>query len=116
MNNHKDLDVWKRSVEFVINIYEATEIFPQKEIYGITNQIRRASVSIPSNIAEGAGRKGNVEFSRFLYFSLGSLSEVETQLIISQKLKYLKEDDFKRLSTELIEIRRMLLGLIKSLK
>ncbi len=116
MNNHKDLDVWKRSVEFVINIYEATETFPQKEIYGITNQIRRASVSIPSNIAEGAGRKGNVEFSRFLYFSLGSLSEVETQLIISQKLKYLKEDDFKRLSTELIEIRRMLLGLIKSLK
>ena len=68
MNNHKDLDVWKRSVELVVEIYRVTEAFPKKEIYGITNQIRRASVSIPSNIAEGAGRKGNVEFSRFLYF------------------------------------------------
>ena len=116
MNNHKDLDVWRKSVELVVEIYRVTEAFPKKEIYGITNQIRRASVSIPSNIAEGAGRKGNVEFSRFLYFSLGSLSEVETQLIISKKLKYLQKNDFDILNKELTEIRKMLLGLIKSLR
>ncbi|MCL5033330.1 MAG: four helix bundle protein [Thermotogae bacterium] len=96
-------------VEF---IYRLTEAFPQKEIYGLTNQIRRAVVSVPSNIAEGAARSSEKEFSKFLYISLGSLSEVETQLIIAQRLKYIGNYD----DSLLIEIRKMLIGLIKSLK
>ena len=78
-------------------------------------QIRRASVSIPSNIAEGAGRKGKAEFRHFLYIALGSLSEVETQLIISKEINYLTEDELELIETKLTSIRRMLLGLIRSL-
>ena len=108
---HKDLDVWKKSVNLVENIYKLTEHFPQKEVYGLTNQIRRAVVSVPSNIAEGAARNSKKEFSQFLYISLGSLSEVETQLIIAKRLKYMNKYD----DTLIVEIRKMLIGLIKSL-
>ncbi len=112
IKTHKDLDVWKKSLDLVEFIYRLTEAFPQKEIYGLTNQIRRAVVSVPSNIAEGAARSSEKEFSKFLYISLGSLSEVETQLIIAQRLKYIGNYD----DSLLIEIRKMLIGLIKSLK
>jgi four helix bundle protein len=115
MNNHKDLDVWKKAVDFVVAVYQVTSNFPKDELYGLTNQIRRASVSIPSNIAEGAARKGKVEFKRFLYFSLGSISEIETQFIISLRLQYLTQKDFEIFINELTSIRKMLLGLIKSL-
>jgi four helix bundle protein len=80
IKSHKDLKVWQESMTLVVTIYKATENFPKQEIYGLTSQIRRATVSILSNIAEGAGRKGKKEFIRFLYIALGSLSEVETQL------------------------------------
>ena len=86
---HKDLDVWKLSVEFVTEIYEMTKFFPKDEIYGLTSQIRRPAVSVPSNIAEGAGRKSKIEFRRFLYIALGSAAELETQLIIGANLKYM---------------------------
>ena len=115
MTNHKDLDVWKKSIAFVKEIYEITKWFPKEEIYGLTNQLRRASVSIPSNIAEGAARKGKVEFSRFLYIALGSLSEVETQLIISKEIEFIDKKKLDDLILELTSIRKMLIGLIKAI-
>ena len=113
MKTHKDLDVWKKSVSLVTSIYEVTKTFPKDEVYGLTNQIRRSSVSIPSNIAEGSARQGDKEFAHFLYISLGSLSELETQLIIANNLNYLSLKDYDSVITSLEEIRRMLLGLIK---
>ena len=111
----RSFEVWKKSIGFVKSIYETAKQYPKDEIYGLTSQLRRASVSIPSNIAEGAARQGETEFKRFLYISLGSLSEVETQLIISKEINYIIEKCFNVLESELITIRKMLLGLIKSL-
>ena len=116
MKSHKDLDVWKRSVVLVTFIYEATKKIPKEEMYGITNQIRKAAVSIPSNIAEGAARNHSKEFIQFLYISLGSISELETQVIISLNLGFLIQDDSIKIQNELTELRRMILGLIRSLK
>ncbi|MET7028781.1 four helix bundle protein [Sediminicola luteus] len=114
VKSHKDLKVWKESMELVIIIYAATKEFPKDELYGLTSQIRRASISIPSNIAEGAGRNGSKEFIRFLYIALGSLSELETQIEIALKLNYVKNLDDVIL--KIIYIRRMLSKLITSLK
>lgn len=113
IKSHKDLKVWQESMDFVVMIYVITEQFPTKEAFGLTSQLRRASISIPSNIAEGAGRKGGKEFSRFLYISLGSLSEVETQLEISFRLGYIKDID--EVNKRIYFIRNMLSNLIKSL-
>ena len=88
--SHKDLEVWKVSMDFVVEIYQLTKTFPQSECYGLTSQIRRAAVSIPSNISEGSARKNTKEFIQFLYIAQGSLSEVETQLLISERLEYIK--------------------------
>lgn len=99
---HKDLDVWKLGIELVENIYSVTNSFPREKIYGLTSQIRRAAVSISSNIAEGAARNSKKEFIQFLYIGLGSLSELETQLIIAQKLGYLCESELFK-SIELIQ-------------
>ena len=114
--NHKNLDLWQKSMDFVIQLYEITSQFPNNEKSWLVNQLRRASVSIPSNIAEGSGRGSDKDFIRFLYFSLGSLAETETQLIISERLKYLNEESANVLLSELNNIKRMLLGLIKHLK
>ena len=116
MKTHKDLDVWKKSVSLVTSIYDVTKSFPKDEIYGITNQIRGSAVSIPSNIAEGSARQGDKEFAHFLYISLGSLSELETQLIIANNLKYFTSNDYELTIDRLEEIRKMLLGLIKFVK
>lgn len=112
MKSHKDLDVWKRSVDLVTFIYRVTNSFPKEETYGITNQVRRAAVSIPSNISEGAARNHSKEFIQFLYVSLGSLSELETQIIISENLKFLFTADSIKVQNELTELRKMILGLI----
>ncbi len=114
MRSHKDLKVWQESVDFVVDIYQVTREFPKEKLYGLVSQLRRAAVSVPSNIAEGAGRQTKKEFIHFLYISLASLSEIETQLVISQKLNYLQ--DFSPLEKKLILIRYKLLGLIKSQK
>ena len=114
IKTHKDLEVWKSSMDFVVKIYELTNKFPSSELYGLTSQIRRASVSIPSNIAEGAGRKNTKEFIQFLYISMGSISEIETQLEIAARLKYLNNP--KEYYDHLDSIRRMISGLISSLK
>ena len=116
IKTHKDLDVWKKSVSLVTLIYEITKGFPKDELYGLTNQIRRSAVSIPSNIAEGSARKGNKEFAQFLYIGLGSLSELETQLIIATNLKYISSEKSELIMNDLNDIRRMLVGLIKYVK
>lgn len=116
MKTHLDLDVWKRSIEFVTLIYRLTGKFPKSEIYGITSQIRRSAVSIPSNIAEGAGRTSKKEFSHFLSISLGSLAELETQLIISDNLNYLDSGLLNDLISKLSSIRKMIFGLKKSIQ
>ena len=113
---HKDLNVWKQGISFVTSIYQLTEKFPHSELYGLTSQIRRASVSIPSNIAEGSARNHNKEFIQFLYISLSSAAEVDTQLIIAENLNFIKHEERILLSNELTEISKMLQGLIKSIK
>lgn len=116
MRTHKDLDVWKLSIEFVTEIYVLTMRFPKEEQFGLTNQIRRASVSIPSNIAEGAGRRSDKEFLQFLYISMGSIQEIDTQLLISLNLNYLTKSEYEILLTKLDQISKMLSGLIKFVK
>jgi len=110
--NHKNMDVWKLSMDLVTKIYQITEKFPNEERFGLSQQMRRASVSIPSNIAEGAARKSPNELIQFLYFSLGSLSELETQLIISERLGFLKDEESSQFGT-CDRIRQMLIGLIR---
>ncbi len=92
MATHKELDVWKWGMDIVEKIYKITNTFPQSEQFGLISQMRRAAVSVPSNIAEGAARNSSKENIRFLYFSLGSLSELETQCLISQRLGFLKNN------------------------
>lgn len=93
MKTHKDLDVWKMSMGLVTSVYQITKNFPKEEIYGLTNQIRRAAVSVPSNIAEGSARASQKELVHFLYIALGSLSELETQFIIAKNLEYITAND-----------------------
>jgi four helix bundle protein len=114
IKSHMDLDVWKLSMDFVDEVYTITGTFPDSEKFGLTSQLRRAGVSIPSNIAEGAGRSYKKEFIRFLYISMGSLSEVETQLEIAHRRGYIETIEDQR--TTLTRIRRMLIGLIKRLR
>jgi four helix bundle protein len=114
--SYRDLNVWKLSIELVKDIYQVTTKFPSVEIYGLTNQLRRAAISIPSNIAEGQGRNSFKEFKQFLAIALGSLAELETQLIISHEIGYLNQEDFSKLSASLDDIRKMLKALANSLK
>jgi four helix bundle protein len=113
IRSHKDLDVWKRAIGLTTEIYEITKEFHKEEVYGLVAQIRRSAVSIAANIAEGAARNSKKEFIQFLYISLGSLSELETELIIAKNVGYTVNDEiFEELDT----IRKMLLGLINVLK
>ena len=110
---HKDLDIWIKGIELVEHIYKATAKFPREELYGLTSQVRRAAVSYPSNIAEGAARSSVKEYTQYLYISLGSLSELETQLIISKKLNYINGSSLLK---EIETLRKMTLNFIKYLK
>ena len=113
MRTHKDLTVWQKSISFVTDIYKATKSFPKEELFGLTSQMRRAAISIPSNIAEGHGRHSKKELVRFLSISLGSASELETQLIISKNLDFISEDESNQLLSYNEEIIKMLVSLIK---
>lgn len=106
--NHKDLDVWKKGMDLVEEVYKLTANFPSNEIYGLTNQLRRAAVSIPSNIAEGSARKGDKELLYFTNVATGSLAEIETQLLIGVRLKYIKEQN--EIFDKITEVRKLLLG------
>ncbi len=114
MKTHKDLNVWSKSIDLVTMIYKETSSFPKSELYSLTNQIRRCAVSVPSNIAEGAARTSKKEFSHFLSISLGSIAELETQLIISKNLLFIKLEIFEVLINEIEIIRKMTIGLKKS--
>lgn len=106
--DHKDLDVWKKAMNLVEEIYIVSKNFPSSEQYGLTNQIRRAAVSIPSNIAEGSARKSNKELLQFLSISLGSLAEVETQLILAERLKY--KTNIESTLNLITDVRKLILG------
>lgn len=106
--DHKDLDVWKRSMDLVESVYKLTQQFPEVEKFGLTSQMRRAAVSIPSNIAEGAARKGDKELLQFIYIAIGLVAELETQYLIAVRLEFIqKEVDME---TQLVEVKKLLLG------
>jgi four helix bundle protein len=110
------LTVWQKAIDLVGMIYMLTREYPPEENFGLTNQMRRCAVSIPSNIAEGQGRSSSKEFERFLRISLGSLAELDTQMEISRRLGYVKGEDNIELEKVMLEIRKMIFGLIKSLQ
>ena len=116
MANYKDLDAWKKSIEYVTEIYKVTNSFPESEKFGLVNQMRRAAVSIPSNIAEGASRQHIKEYIQFAYISLGSLNELNTQLVIASNLKYIDAVTYTNMLEASDNIGKMLNGLIKYLK
>lgn len=110
----RDLVVWQKAIDLVTEIYRVTQKFPKEEMFGLISQLRRAAVSVPSNIAEGQGRLTEKEFRQFLGNARGSLSEVDTQIIIAKNLGYLEESVFKNLSAMIAEVGRVLNGLISS--
>ena len=111
MRPHQNLEAWLKGIDLVTDVYKGTERFPKEERYGLTSQIRRAAVSIPANIAEGAGRHSKKEFAHFLSNSQGSASELETELVIAPRLGYLDETTFARLISQLERIGRRITGL-----
>ena len=114
IRTYKDLDLWQVSMGFVADVYRVTKEFPSEERYGLCMQLRRAAVSIPSNIAEGSSRKTTRQMIHFLYIALGSLAEVETQIEISRDLNFIKEIGL--LEEKIVRIRNMLLGLVKAVR
>lgn len=116
MRNHKDLTVWKEAVELSVACYEVTKKFPQGEHFALASQMRRAAISIASNIAEGAARAGSKEFAQFLYVSLGSASELDTQIEIAKKIGLGNISEIETLQLKVNGISRMLQGLIRSVK
>ncbi len=115
MNYFKELKVWQKAMDLVTEIYLSTQNFPKEETYGLISQIRRSAISVPSNIAEGCGRKTNKDFSNFLGMALGSAFELETQLTICKNLNFLKNDEFENLENEINHIQNMIIKLQSSL-
>ena len=116
MKDFRKLSVWQKAHQMAVEVYGATAYFPRDEIYGLTSQIRRASVSVPANIAEGCGRQGDAEFGRFLQIAMGSASELEYHFLLARELGFMKEKDFMSLSNQVGEVKRMLTVLIQKLK
>jgi len=116
MHNFKELKIWQKSIELATDIYSLLVDFPLSEKYGLISQIRRSSVSIPSNIAEGSAKESNRDFKRFLSISLGSAFELETQMILSFKLGIVPESTFDAFSIRIAELQKMIFGFMKSIK
>ena len=116
MHNYRELKVWQKAIEFCTDMYKATASFPNSELYGLTTQLKKATISIGSNIAEGAGRNTDKEFAQFLNYAYGSTSEVDTQLIIARNLEFLENEEFNVLQGKLNEIQKMLFSLKNQLK
>ena len=106
--NHKDLEVWKKSMDLVETIYKLTQTFPDSEKFGLTSQMRRSAVSIPSNIAEGSARKGDKELIHFLHIALGSLSELDTQYTIAVRINYTSKEE--NIENQINDVKKLLLG------
>jgi four helix bundle protein len=115
IKSFKDLRVWKQAYVLVLSVYEATKEFPKDELYGMTSQMRRSSISVVSNIAEGYARRGSVEYARFLTIAYSSLAELETQILLSKDLKFVNEEYFNRLMRLKDETGGMLYKLIQKL-
>lgn len=115
MKTYRDLLVWQKAITFVTEVYNIAREFPQEELYGLTSQIKRSAVSIPSNIAEGYGRKSKKDYIRFLQIAMGSIFEIQTQLEISKNLEFLPENNFNTLFENSREIERMLSSLISKI-
>ena len=115
IRTYRDLDIWKAGIELVKDIYQLTEQFPKQEVYGLVSQMRRAGVSIPSNVAEGFRRYYSKEYKQFLYTSLGSCAELETQTTIARELNYITEDKEAIILEKLDHICRMIANLLKKL-
>lgn len=115
MHNYRELKIWQRGVALASKVYELTSTFPADEKYGLSSQLKRASVSISSNIAEGSGRNSDKDFQNFLGYAYGSLCEVDTQLQIAVNLNFVKPDEIKELLSEIDELQRMIYGFRKNL-
>jgi len=116
MGNYRELIAWQKAMRLVVDTYRATDIFPRRELYGLTSQMRRAAVSVPSNIAEGQARRTDLEFAQFLGNARGSLAELETQVLIAEELKYLSSSVARVLLPQAAEVGRLISGLLESLK
>ena len=116
MKDFRNLKVWEKAHQLTLKIYKVTEEFPREELYGLTSQIRRACVSIPTNIAEGCVRSSDADFSRFLYIAVGSTSELEYLILLSMDLKIIKNEVHLELNNEINEIKKMLISMIQKLK
>ena len=112
MNNYKELKVWQKSMDLIENVYKISMLIPENEKYGLTSQIQRSAVSIPSNISEGAGRHSNKELKNFLSIAYGSSNELNTQLIISERIGYIKNNELDLAFKQIEEIQKMLFSLI----
>lgn len=115
MHNFRELLVWQKAVSLVVRIYEVTRQFPDSEKFNLVSQMQRCATSVASNIAEGAGRNSNALFKHFIAIALGSSYELETQLIISNKLKYLSDEDYNQLTKNTVEVQKLLFGLSNTL-
>lgn len=115
MKNFRDLKVWGKAHQLVLEVYRMTKDFPKHELYGVTSQLRRACASIPTNLAEGCGRKTDADFSRFVEYSFSSACEVEYLLLLSKDLGYLESSSGSQITDDLIEIKRMLSSLLQKL-
>jgi four helix bundle protein len=116
MKDFRQLKVWERSHQLALEVYKATKEFPKEELYGLTSQIRRSSMSIPTNIAEGCGRFTDADFARFLQMAMGSASETEYQLILARDLEFIPKDSYEKLQNDVEEVKRMLASLLKTLR
>lgn len=116
MQDFRELKVWQRAHQFTLTIYKITQFFPKEELYGLTSQIRRACASIPANIAEGCGKHSAVDFAHYAQISMGSATELEYHLILAHDLHYIDDMQYTSLSSELVEIRRMLYTFLKRLR
>ncbi len=116
IRSYKDLTVWQKAYQLCLDIYKVTKRFPKEEVYGLTSQIRRSAVSVPSNIAEGYGRRTRPAYIQFLNIAYGSVCELETQMLLSKDLAYMNDGKLKEIINDIGDVERMLTGLIKSLK
>ncbi len=116
MKDFRQLKVWEKAHQLALSVYKATAKFPKEELYGLTSQIRRASMSIPTNIAEGCGRNTDAEFARFLQIAMGSASETEYELILARDLEFLVNDNYENLHNGVEEVKRMLASLLKTIR
>jgi len=116
MKDFRQVQVWEKSHQLALAVYKATKDFPKEELYGLTSQIRRASMSIPTNIAEGCGKYTDADFARFLQIAMGSASETEYQLLLAHDLGFLPTTKYEQLNTDVVEVKRMLASLLKTLR